>query len=307
MAAPRSQSLSSLTRRHGVKVASAVTVEECCLAAGELVGHEHVLSASRMNSAVVIFLSSIEKANELVETGIVVGDNFTPVLPLSMPSKKVLLSNVPPFVSNETLANIMSRYGKVVSPIKMIPVGCKSPLLKHVVSFRRYLFMILKDDEEIDLSLRLKVEDCDYVIYVTTEKMKCFKCGETTHLIRSCPNKANDDSEKNVNETVKAGLSGVSASEIVITDKNIEDTVSERVSLKSQVVGSVIMAGKNNLANIETHDPSAQTEMQEGDDETNMPQSHQCLDKTETETEKNSIQSPEQKEKTLILLKMQRL
>ncbi|KAI2646228.1 Cap-specific mRNA (nucleoside-2'-O-)-methyltransferase [Labeo rohita] len=84
----------------------------------------------------------------------------------------------------------------------------------------------------------------------------------------------------------KSAVLKVSASEIVNIDKNIEDTVSERVSLKSQVVGSVIMAGKNNLANIETHDPSAQTEMQEGDDETNMPQSHQCLDKTETETEK---------------------
>uniref|UniRef100_A0A9J7X201 Uncharacterized protein n=1 Tax=Cyprinus carpio carpio TaxID=630221 RepID=A0A9J7X201_CYPCA len=60
------------------------------------------------------------------------------VLPLSIPSKKVLLSNVPPFISDETLVRIMSRYGKLVSPIKMIPIGCGSPLLKHVVSFRRF-------------------------------------------------------------------------------------------------------------------------------------------------------------------------
>ncbi len=138
-------------------------------------GHEHIMSASRMNSATVVFLSSVEKANELVETGIVVDNLFTPVLPLSMPSKKVLLSNVPPFVSDETLVRIMSRYGKLVSPIKMIPVSCKSPLLKHVVSFRRFFFfMILKEDEELDLSLHLKVDDCDYIIYATTEKMKCF-------------------------------------------------------------------------------------------------------------------------------------
>ncbi len=75
MTAPRSQVLSKLTRRHGVKVAAAVSVEDCCLAAGEVVGHENIVSASKMNSATVIFLNSVEKANELVETGIVV-DNL---------------------------------------------------------------------------------------------------------------------------------------------------------------------------------------------------------------------------------------
>ncbi len=218
MTALRSQGLSNLTQRHGVKVASAVSVEDCCLAAGEVVGHEHIMSASRMNSATVVFLSSVEKANELVETGIVVDNLFTPVLPLSMPSKKVLLSNVPPFVSDETLVRIMSRYGKLVSPIKMIPVSCKSPLLKHVVSFRRFLFMILKEDEELDLSLHLKVDDCDYIIYATTEKMKCFNCGEVGHLIRTCPSKTNenrsvaDASGGRVGKSAEAGPSNAAPS-----------------------------------------------------------------------------------------------
>ncbi len=44
MTAPRSQVLSKLTRRHGVKVAAAVSVEDCCLAAGEVVGHENIVS-----------------------------------------------------------------------------------------------------------------------------------------------------------------------------------------------------------------------------------------------------------------------
>ncbi len=41
-----------------------------------------------MNNAAVIFLNTVEKANELVERGIVVDGLFTPVLPLSMPSIK---------------------------------------------------------------------------------------------------------------------------------------------------------------------------------------------------------------------------
>ncbi len=66
MAVPGAQGLSSLTRRHGVKVASTVSVESCCLAVGEVVGHENIMSASRMNSAIVIFFNTTEKANEVV-------------------------------------------------------------------------------------------------------------------------------------------------------------------------------------------------------------------------------------------------
>lgn len=50
--------------------------------------------------------------------GLVINDAFTAVLPLSMPSKRVTLSNVPPFVKDELLVNMLSRYGKLVSPIK---------------------------------------------------------------------------------------------------------------------------------------------------------------------------------------------
>lgn len=97
---------------------------------------------------------------------------FTSVLPLSTPSKKVILSNVSPFIKNDVLVPALSRYGKLVSPIKMIQIGCKSPLLKHVVSFRRFVFMVLKDNKE-----ELDFENHKNVIFVTTS-MKCLNCGE---------------------------------------------------------------------------------------------------------------------------------
>ncbi len=118
MSAQRAQVLCSLTRRHAIKVTSVVSVEDCCLAVGEVIGHLGVLSASRMNNAIVFFLDSVDKANDLVEQGIVIRGEFVSVLPLSLPAKKVTLSNVPPFVSDETLTQALSRYGKLVSPIK---------------------------------------------------------------------------------------------------------------------------------------------------------------------------------------------
>ncbi|KAK3543883.1 hypothetical protein QTP70_030155, partial [Hemibagrus guttatus] len=44
-------------------------------------------------------------------------------LSFSSPAKKVMLSNVPPFISDEAIGKELSRYGRMVSPIKKIPLG----------------------------------------------------------------------------------------------------------------------------------------------------------------------------------------
>lgn len=245
MAMTGSRSFDFLTRRHGIKVDSTVSVEECSLAIGEVVGTESILSASRMNNAIVVFLKTVDLANQLVESGIVIGGIFTPVLPLSTPSKRITLSNVPPFISNEVLTGMLSRYGKLVSPIKMIPIGCKSPLLKHVVSFRRYAYMILQDNlDELDVALNFRQDEFNYVIFVTTNSMKCFSCGEVGHLIRSCPGRLNQQQDQNRSpadardsemQNRTAAVAGVSdAPSTSLPQKTVPQTVAE-----------VIMTDKN--------------------------------------------------------------
>lgn len=190
MAAGEQFSLHKLTRRHAIKLSppDGCSVEECSLAVGEVVGYESIKSASRMNSAVVIFLDNVDKVNQLLESGLVIQGTYIPVLSLVTPAKKVILSNVPPFLKNDLLEKELGRHGKLVSPIKMIPISCKSPHLKHVVSFRRQVQMILKkSDEELNLVFKFKVDEFDYTVHVTSETMKCFGCGTVGHVIRSCP------------------------------------------------------------------------------------------------------------------------
>lgn len=91
-----------------MKIDSTGSVEECSLAVGEVIGPENILSRSRLNSVIVVLVKTTDLANPLVESGIVVNGTFTPVLPLSAPSKKVTLSNVPPFISNELLMLYMA-------------------------------------------------------------------------------------------------------------------------------------------------------------------------------------------------------
>ena len=182
-----------------MKVECSASVEDCSLAVGEIIGHENVKSASRMNNAVVLFLSTIDKANEVIVQGIVLNDSLTPVLPLSTPAKKVIISNVPPFIKDELIAKELQRHGQLVSHFRKIPLGCKSPLLRHLVSFRRQVYMVLNSGmEEIELTLKLRVEGFDYVVYATSDTaLKCFSCGGAGHIGRYCPGKnANTEKEK---------------------------------------------------------------------------------------------------------------
>jgi len=76
-----------LTRRHAVKIASTASVEQCSLLVGQIVGHGNIVSAARMNNAIVLFFKTVEIANVVVEKGVVIDGVFTPALPLSTPSK----------------------------------------------------------------------------------------------------------------------------------------------------------------------------------------------------------------------------
>lgn len=71
-----------------------------------------------MNRTVVLFLETIDKVNEVVEKGITLNDSFMKVFPLINPAKKVLLSNVPPFIKDEIIERELSRHGQIVSSHK---------------------------------------------------------------------------------------------------------------------------------------------------------------------------------------------
>ncbi|KAK3560129.1 hypothetical protein QTP86_033940 [Hemibagrus guttatus] len=98
---------------------------------GNVAGHENIVSASRMNSAIVVFLNDVEKVRKLTLNGIVVNNETILVSPLSSPAKKVMLSNVPPFISDEAIGKELSQYGRMVSPIKKIPLGCNTWFLSE--------------------------------------------------------------------------------------------------------------------------------------------------------------------------------
>lgn len=164
------------------------TVEDVLIAVGDQIGHENIVSASRMNQAVVVvFLKEQNLVNRLIVTGLTVNDAFVQLSPLYTLTTKVTVSNIPPFISNDVLQRELAHFGKVVSPFKTVTLGCKHPALKHVASFRRYVYMVLESPENtLDINFRVKHEGRLYMVYATTGSIRC---GDIGHKRLTCPHK----------------------------------------------------------------------------------------------------------------------
>ncbi|XP_062422347.1 uncharacterized protein LOC134133281 [Pungitius pungitius] len=221
--------LTRLTRKHGVKVPPGFpcSVEDCSLAVGEMVGHGSVKSAARMNNAVVLFVDSVDKANMVVEKGIVVNQTRVPVLPLATPATRVTVSNVPPFIGDEMLTRELSRHGKVVSGVKKVTSGCKSPLLRHVVSHKRTLYMLLNQkDEDLNVVFKVRVDGFDYLVFANSDSSRCYRCGREGHQSRACPERKSTSHNQGGHER-QEGTVGVQQGGEEGTDRVQESVASE--------------------------------------------------------------------------------
>ncbi|TWW59125.1 hypothetical protein D4764_06G0006550 [Takifugu flavidus] len=82
---------------------------------------------------------SVEKVllavvEQLVQSGIFIWDLLVQVSPLSVPSVRITVSGIPPFIPNDLLE---------FSMFKTVNLACKDPKLRHIQSLRRQWFMIL--------------------------------------------------------------------------------------------------------------------------------------------------------------------
>ena len=144
-----------------------------------------------MNQKVVVFVSDESFVHDVVSAGLSTqSGHFVMASPMDVPATKIVVSNCPPFVPSEKILSILSRNGTIVSKISMIPLGCRHEKAKHIMSFRRQLYMVLPDrgdDTGLKVSFKVRIEDRDYQMYASSATLTCFHCGNFGHLKRFCP------------------------------------------------------------------------------------------------------------------------
>ncbi|XP_075968244.1 adhesion G-protein coupled receptor G6 [Anarhichas minor] len=182
----------SMSLRHGVRVQPnpCVPVEAVLLAVGDCVGHANLSYASRMNRGVLVFLKEERFVAQLIASGVSLNGVYLQVSPLAVPSTRVTVSGVPPFIPNQVLERELQRFGKLASSFRTVGLGCKSDKLKHVQSFRRQVFMFLTcPSHTLEVSFRVKHGEGHYMVYASTGSIKCFECGEVGHKRTACPHR----------------------------------------------------------------------------------------------------------------------
>lgn len=233
----------SLSLRHGIRCITQVgiTVEDVLLDVAERVGHENIISASRMNKAVVVFLKEELLVNRLVESGIVVSGAFVIVQPLISPTVKVVISNVPPFIPDEDIQRELLRYGKFASGIKMIPLGCKNESLKHVLSFRRQVFMFL-NAPTLNVSFRCVYEGKSYMLYANAGELRCYDCGAVGHVRLTCPQREEVTNETDTNGSAEQTMEEKVENEDqnVLNNKDLGSVGAESESNNTEVSTEVV-------------------------------------------------------------------
>ncbi len=63
--------------------------------------------------------------------------------------------------------------------------------------------MVVNNNADLDLVLNFRVDDFDYVVFITTDKIKCFGCGNFSHLVRACPSKQVEEDNRSADGTVQ--------------------------------------------------------------------------------------------------------
>lgn len=228
---------------HGVRFVTdpGVTMEEALLAVGEQVGFDNISHASRMNKAAVVFLKDERLVHNLIESGVFINDLFVQVSPLSVPSTRVVVSGVPPFIPNELIEQELRRFGKFASGLRTVTLGCKDARLKHVISLRRQVFMFLDSPtQSLDVSFKIKHEGGYYTVYANSGSMKCFECGDVGHKRLACPHRVTLQAERvenNIEQTPEVDQQVVVASSSVSTVQGDHSVINENIEINQDGKG----------------------------------------------------------------------
>lgn len=165
-------------------------------AIADIVGAHNIVYASKIGkNRLCVYLKTDEAVRILVrDQGIAVRGIFVTCRRYISTSVRVLLSSVIPDISNQDLLTELTKYGRIMSPIQNLHIGSSHADLKHVLSFRRVLYMSFKDNTELPESFQLTHDGTIYTIYISRGDITCHKCHQVGHVSRNCKVIANEKS-----------------------------------------------------------------------------------------------------------------
>ncbi|XP_078471539.1 uncharacterized protein LOC144733488 [Lampetra planeri] len=150
--------------------------------------------ASKVSGRVVFFMESEKVANAAMEKGLTVGDWHLTLEPMSSPSVRVIVSNVPPYIPDKDIQDHLAKLGTLTSNLQRVPLGLKNPALRHVLSFRRQVYMLVPNGQLEEGSFVVMNGGRAHRLFYCKDVLKCNLCKAEGHVKKHCPMTANAQS-----------------------------------------------------------------------------------------------------------------
>ncbi|CAH1113465.1 unnamed protein product [Psylliodes chrysocephalus] len=214
-------------------------------AIGDIIGPKHISFASRISSnRICIYLGSTELVDNLVKSysTIQVQNLILNIRRLISPTKRILISNVSPFIPHEVIENAVKNLGlHLASRVSFLKAGFSDDEYIHIQSFRRHIYVFpTYDNFELQTSILISYDGVDHRIFLSTDKMECFICKQIDHISTTCPNAASINIL--VNQPSK---------EVDSLDLNSSPTSNEQIDFSSTQMASISMIPPTNQILIE--------------------------------------------------------
>lgn len=167
-----------------------LTLSDYVNAIGIIIQPQNILFASKIAKnriqlclADKKFVPHITDSNEFL----MIKDKKVFIRPLTSKYKRIILSNVSPFISNKHIEFILDQLQVTRnSKVSYVKASLDIPEFKHIYSHRRQVYVKNEDIEKIPKVIRLNFDDTEYYIYSSTDVLKCFLCNTEGHTAKNC-------------------------------------------------------------------------------------------------------------------------
>lgn len=186
-------------------------------AIGDIIGAKNISFASRIsNNRICIYLANSTLVDQLIKCHptIHIQNLILTIRRLVSPTKRVLISNIPPFMPHELAEDAIKGLGlQLASPVSFLKAGIPGDEYNHILSFRRQAYVFsTSDDFDLQTSILIPFEGVDHRIFLTSDRMECFLCKQTGHIASACTSSKTTDlpphniSKENHSSTTEVAL-----------------------------------------------------------------------------------------------------
>lgn len=152
---------------------------------------ENITHASKItNERVCIYFKTQQLANDLIKSNptIQINNHTLPLRKLITPSKKLFISGLHPFISNQFIINLLDNFKiRKQSQLLDIKIGTQNPRFAHIKSLRKLIFIHPDDAELVPDTIVIEYETEKYRIFFSIEDVNCSICNGTGHSQNKCP------------------------------------------------------------------------------------------------------------------------